>query len=150
MVAFARRSDVTSVENRHQLGSACRAEPLRGQPGDVSGARTDAELLAGSRADFGVLFDRHGAEIYRYCAHRVGSDEADDVVAETFAASYQRRDRFDGSRDNALPWLYGIATNMVHRHRGAEARRQRLLSKLEDVELDYLFVDGAAACRPPR
>jgi RNA polymerase sigma-70 factor (ECF subfamily) len=91
---------------------------------------TDAKLLAGSRADFGVLFDRHAAEIYRYCARRVGPDEADDVVAETFVVGYQRRDRFDGSRQSALPWLYGIATNMLRRHRSGEARRQRLLAKL--------------------
>jgi RNA polymerase sigma-70 factor (ECF subfamily) len=124
-----------------------RSEPPGHQPeAAASGAvaRTDAELLAGSRADFGVLFDRHALAIYRYCARRIGPDEADDVVAETFTVSYERRGRFDGSRDSALPWLYGIATNVLHRHRGAEARRQRLLARLHpEANVDGL-ADRAA------
>jgi RNA polymerase sigma-70 factor (ECF subfamily) len=119
-----------------------RPEPPGHRP-DVSwgaAALSDAQLLAGSRADFEVLFDRYALEIYRYCARRIGPDEADDLVSETFAVSYQRRGRFDGSKDSALPWLYGIATNLLHRHRGAEARRQRLLAKLPPV----VSIDGLA------
>jgi hypothetical protein len=30
-------------------------------------------LLAGTRTDFGTVFDRHAEEIYRYCARRIGT-----------------------------------------------------------------------------
>lgn len=88
---------------------------------------TDAVLLAGTRTDFGAIFDRHAAEIYRYCARRVGTESVDDAVADTFAIAYERRGRFDPSRPSALPWLYGIATNVLRRYRTAEARYRKLV-----------------------
>lgn len=88
---------------------------------------TDAALLAGTRADFGTVFDRHAREIYRYCARRIGTDAVDDAVADTFVIAYERRARFDASHASALPWLYGIATNVLHRYRAAEARYRKLL-----------------------
>jgi RNA polymerase sigma-70 factor, ECF subfamily len=90
-------------------------------------APTDAVLLAGTHTDFGAVFDRHAAEIYRYCARRVGTEAVDDVVADTFAIAYERRGRFDQSRHSALPWLYGIATNVLRRYRAAEARYRKLI-----------------------
>lgn len=88
---------------------------------------TDAALLAGSRTDFGTVFDRHAEAIYRYCARRIGTDAVDDAVADTFVIAYERRARFDASRASALPWLYGIATNVLRRYRAAEARYRRLV-----------------------
>ncbi|GAA2810422.1 RNA polymerase sigma factor [Kribbella solani] len=89
---------------------------------------SDRELLSGSVADFGRLFDRYAAQLHRYCSRRIGPDLADDVVAETFLIAYERRCSFDPSRSSGLPWLYGIATNVLHRHRKAEARAHRILT----------------------
>ncbi|HEX3489012.1 MAG TPA: sigma factor [Streptosporangiaceae bacterium] len=52
---------------------------------------------------------------------RLGSDAADDVVAETFLTAFRQRDDDDTSRACARPWLYGIASHMISRHRRAEA-----------------------------
>lgn len=84
-------------------------------------------LLAGTRADFGTVFDRHAGEIYRYCARRIGTDAVDDAVADTFVIAYERRARFDAAHASALPWLYGIATNVLRRYRAAEARYRKLI-----------------------
>jgi len=92
--------------------------------------RSDAELIAGSQADFGVLFDRYAARIYQYCVHRVGQHLAEDVTAETFLVAYERRHRYDPRRPVAGPWLYGIATNLVRRRRAAQARDQRWVAEL--------------------
>ena len=78
---------------------------------------------------FAALFDRHGAEIHRYAARRLGTAAADDVMAETFAVAFARRDRYDRSRPDARPWLYGIATNLIRGHRRSEARRWRAMSR---------------------
>jgi RNA polymerase sigma-70 factor (ECF subfamily) len=88
---------------------------------------SDAALLAGTRTDFGAVYDRHAEEIYRYCARRIGTDVVDDVVADTFVIAYERRGRFDASHASALPWLYGIATNVLRRYRAVEARYRRLI-----------------------
>lgn len=86
---------------------------------------TDSDLIRRSQSspqEFGALFDRHAETVHRYAASRVGTEIADDVMGETFLVAFEKRARFDHSRDSALPWLLGIATNLLHRHRRAEAR----------------------------
>lgn len=92
----------------------------------------DARLVALSLHQpelFGDLYDRYFAEIYRYAAARLGPDAADDLAAETFLAAFRSRRRFDAAQGSARSWLYGIATNMIGRHRRAEARRYRALAR---------------------
>ncbi|MDO0912639.1 RNA polymerase sigma factor [Streptomyces sp. DT2A-34] len=79
---------------------------------------------------FAVIFDRYADDIHRYIARRLGSDTADDLMAETFVIAFQRRRRYDLSHAHARPWLYGIATNLIGRHRRDEARRLRALSRM--------------------
>lgn len=93
---------------------------------------------------FAELFDRHAPAVHRYLARRLGEQAAGDVLAETFLAAFRRRERYDTSRADARPWLYGIATNLVGQHRREEARRYRLLRALApepDVEFP---ADGVA------
>ncbi|MFT4232992.1 MAG: RNA polymerase sigma factor [Leucobacter sp.] len=89
---------------------------------------TDSELIEQSMEDparFGELFHRHAPSIHRYVARRTGGTVADDVTSETFLVAFERRSAFDLRRSDARPWLFGIATNLVHRHRIAEARTLR-------------------------
>jgi RNA polymerase sigma factor (sigma-70 family) len=79
---------------------------------------------------FGVIFDAYFAEIHRYVARRLDVHVADDIAAETFHAAFRQRRSYDLSRDNARPWLYGIATNMIGRHRRDEVRKLRALERL--------------------
>jgi RNA polymerase sigma factor (sigma-70 family) len=79
---------------------------------------------------FGVIFDAYFAEIHRYVARRLDVHVADDIAAETFHAAFRQRRSYDLSRNNARPWLYGIATNMIGRHRRDEVRKLRALERL--------------------
>lgn len=79
---------------------------------------------------FAAIFDRYADDIHRYIARRLGSDTADDLMAETFVIAFQRRRRYDLAHAHARPWLYGIATNLIGRHRREEARRLRALSRM--------------------
>lgn len=79
---------------------------------------------------FAELFHRHAASVHRYAARRAGNDAADDVTSETFLIAFERRDRFDLSAADARPWLFGVATNLLHRRRVAEARVFGLLERL--------------------
>ena len=90
----------------------------------------DALLIERSCRDpdcFAVIFDRHAEEILRYAHARLGPDLAEDVTAETFLAAFRHRDRYDTTRPDARPWLYGIAVRQIGRHRRALARRLALL-----------------------
>ena len=50
------------------------------------------------------------------------ADLADDLTADTFAAAFRQRDRFDASRGTVRPWLFGIAANLIGKHRRSEMR----------------------------
>ncbi|WP_214416205.1 RNA polymerase sigma factor [Sphaerisporangium fuscum] len=79
---------------------------------------------------FAVVFDRHADEIFRYASRRLGADLAEDVVAEVFLVAFRGRARYDGSRPDSRPWLYGIATNVVSQHRRAERRRTQMMARV--------------------
>ena len=92
----------------------------------------DAALIRLSLADaeqFELLFVRHEPAIRRYVVRRLGVDAADDVVAETFLLAFRQRADYDSARGGVLAWLYGIATNLVGRHRRDEIRLFRALAR---------------------
>ena len=94
-----------------------------------SAAADDAAVIESSWREperFAVLFDQHAPLIYRYLARRAGRQVADDLVAETFLAALAKRDRYEHSRPDARPWLYGIATNLVGQHHRDEVRQYRI------------------------
>ncbi len=108
-------------------------------------ADTDAAVIQLSRHEpeqFTVVFRRHAPYIQRYVVRRLGQDAADDIVAETFLAAFRQRDCYDLSRADARPWLYGIATNLIGRHRLAETRQYRAVARSGADPVTESFTDG--------
>jgi RNA polymerase sigma-70 factor, ECF subfamily len=106
----------------------------------------DAEVITRSRHEpelFALLFRRHAPRIQRYVARRIGPDAAEDVLAETFLIAFDRRDRYDSGRPDARPWLYGIATNLVARHRRAEVRQLTAFGRTGVDPIVAAFTDAA-------
>ncbi|GAA3216687.1 RNA polymerase sigma factor [Actinocorallia longicatena] len=100
--------------------------------GSGSAPPDDASLIEQSRHEpeaFAGLYDRHAAPIHRYVARRLGDQAADDLVAETFLAAFRQRSRYDLARPDARPWLYGIAANLIGKHRRSEVRMLRALAR---------------------
>lgn len=95
---------------------------------------------------FTEVFDRYYVEIHGYVARRLGPSLAEDVASETFLIAFDRRRRYDVAYPSARPWLYGIASNLVARHRRAEVRRYRALSRSDITHA----VDGHADPREER
>ena len=103
---------------------------------DVAGAEgvapDDAAIIAESRQmpdRFGAVFDRHAVAIHGYIARRLGPDAADDLVAEVFLVAFGKRADYDREQPSARPWLYGIATRLIGRHRRDEVRFFRAIAK---------------------
>jgi RNA polymerase sigma-70 factor (ECF subfamily) len=96
----------------------------------VSDADLAARLTRGPEL-FTEVHDRYFATIYRYVASRLGAQTAEDVAAETFLVAFDRRATFDPGRGDLRIWLFGIATNLVARHRRKEARHYRALARLD-------------------
>jgi RNA polymerase sigma factor (sigma-70 family) len=87
---------------------------------------SDADVIGRSLAEaeaFGLIYDRHAATLLRFLGRRVGADVGEGLLGEVFRIAYERRKAFDSGRASALPWLYGIASNLLRKHRRGEARR---------------------------
>ncbi len=94
--------------------------------GASTSSTSDAALIAASEFDatsFGVVFDRHVDRIHTFILRRVGPTLAEDLTAETFVRAFEQRARFAPIHESAAPWLYGIATNVVHKAWRAERRQ---------------------------
>lgn len=84
----------------------------------------DPEALAG-------LFDRHGDRIYNHCFRATGDwTEAEDATSTVFLEVWRHRRRVVLHDGSALPWLYGVATNVCRNLTRSRRRRQRALSAL--------------------
>lgn len=119
--------------------------------------RTDAEIISvslGEPSVFGMVFSRHHASVFRFAARRIGTEEAGEVVSEVFVQAFRIRHRYDQSRTNCLPWLYGIARNVIGDRLRKIKRNQRLylVAQPEPVEMsphdetdDRLVADSVGA-----
>jgi len=96
-----------------------------------SGSDCDGRAIAASLHDaarFEAVFERHIRVVWGYAARRAGRDVADDVASQTFTVAFDRRERFRDGVCDARPWLLGIATNLLRRHRRSEVARLRALA----------------------
>lgn len=94
-------------------------------------ADDDLTVIRRSESDperFAVLVRRHGPAVGRYVTRRIGQERAEDVVAETFLVAFRKRAGYQDQGRDCLPWLYGIATRLMHRERRNEVRQLRLLA----------------------
>ncbi len=94
---------------------------------------TDSEVISASLADpdaFGMIFERHFAPIHGYLRRRFDDELADELTAQTFFVAFDRRAGFDRDRSDSRPWLFGIATNLAHRHRRRELVELRAIAAM--------------------
>ncbi len=80
--------------------------------------------VTGNDERFGSLYEAHRAALAGYCQRRVAGDLVDEVMADVFVAAWRRVEEIpEGSE---LPWLYGVARNVVANQRRSFGRRLRL------------------------
>ena len=110
----------------------------------MTGALTDLELWErardGDRDSFGLLFDRHSRAIYNYCFRRTADwSLSEDLTSLVFLEAWRRRAqvRFIGGR--VLPWLFGVATNLLRNQRRTMRRRHAALARLAPPEPERDF-----------
>ena len=132
-----------------------RSNPLRNIFGrsridKVKMTSSDAQLIRSARKDpeaLAELYRRHARSVDRFLRARVPPGHAPELTAETFAQAALSLRRFRDERDgSALPWLYGIARNLVRtfheRDRAEQRARLRLGMPLDSYELE---IDAAGA-----
>jgi RNA polymerase sigma factor (sigma-70 family) len=100
---------------------------------------SDAETIRASLTDperFGEVFDRHARALHSFLARRVGRGTADDLLSDVFRIAFERRNAFDVERADARPWLYGIASKLLLKHRSQLERRLSAVYDNYDVVYD--------------
>lgn len=93
---------------------------------------SDADVIADSWANpelFAAIFDRHFSAIHRYLARRLSPADADELAGEVFRIAFEKRRGYDPSRSSALPWLFGITSNLVLKHHRRESRALRAMAR---------------------
>jgi RNA polymerase sigma-70 factor (ECF subfamily) len=83
-------------------------------------------LKQGRHERFERLFEAYGRRVLAYAGRRA-PDRADDVLAETFAVAWRR---FDEIPEDAEPWLYGVARQVLAGYWRSEARQRALISRI--------------------
>jgi RNA polymerase sigma-70 factor (ECF subfamily) len=96
---------------------------------------SDAALLRDARDDAGAfheLYVRHAARVYAGHLRQTRDEHAaHDLTAETFAQAWLVRARFrDEAGGSALPWLLGIARNVLLQSVRRSALEQRACRRL--------------------
>jgi RNA polymerase sigma factor (sigma-70 family) len=81
---------------------------------------TDGALIEQSvrgRPDaFVEVVQRHEVAVHGFLARRAGHQVADDLLGEVWVRAFAARGGYDPGYDDALPWLYGIARNVLRAH----------------------------------
>jgi RNA polymerase sigma-70 factor (ECF subfamily) len=93
------------------------------------------DLRAGDPEALAALFDRYGDRIYNHCFRATGDwGEAEDATSTVFLEVWRHRRRVRLHDDSALPWLYGVATNVCRNLTRSRRRRLRALAALPRPE----------------
>jgi len=89
------------------------------------------ELAASDPEAFGVLFERHAASVYAFCARSTADLAlAEDLTSVVFMQAWARRSRVELSSGSVLPWLLGVAVNVVRSSRRSARRYDAAVGRL--------------------
>jgi RNA polymerase sigma-70 factor (ECF subfamily) len=127
------------VEHQRDVSSANR----------LASRESDESLwLASGQGDgqaFSEIYDRHAGTIYNYLFRRLADwSEAEDLTAVVFLEAFRRREHVVILEGKLVPWLYGIATNVLRNRRRALWRHRHLVTRLADEAGSAVTPDVAA------
>ncbi len=76
------------------------------------------------------MYDRHFDAVARYCLRRLPEHSAHDAVSDVFLTAWRRFESIPPG-DESLPWLYGVAKNVIRNVDRSHRRSMRLSAKVE-------------------
>ena len=111
----------------------------------VSDVELVDQLREGAPEALSELFELYGDRIHTYCFRRLGSwHEAEDATASVFLEVWRHRERVRLHDASALPWLYGVATNVCRNAARGTRRRLRLVGRAPDPPAEHDHSDAVA------
>jgi RNA polymerase sigma-70 factor (ECF subfamily) len=76
---------------------------------------------------FRLIYDDTFAPIQKYCLRRLPLPDANDAVSEVFLVAWKKRSSIP---DDALPWLYAVARNVVRNSMRSTRRWRRVVARV--------------------
>jgi RNA polymerase sigma factor (sigma-70 family) len=111
-------------------------------------ATTDRDLWAsavsGDPDAFGVLFERHSRAVYNFAFRSTANwAAAEDMTSQVFLTAWRRRADvlFTTESGSVLPWLLGVATNLLRNQRRGNRRADAAIARLDAGEAQPDFSD---------
>lgn len=98
--------------------------------------RTAGTINTEAEQRFNGLFDRHHADVFRYCLRRINPSDAEDVAAEVFAVAWRRLDQIPDT-EMARAWLLAVAYRVVGNQYRGRVRRGRLTARLTGLASEH-------------
>ena len=84
-----------------------------------------------AEAALGRLFADHHRKLLAYAMRRgASSEEAQDVLGDTFLVVWRRIRDIPGDGSMELPWLYGVAARVLLNHRRSRRRSTALVARM--------------------
>jgi RNA polymerase sigma-70 factor (ECF subfamily) len=89
-----------------------------------------AQILAGSREHFEMLYEAYFPRVYHFALKRLhDTGESEDVTQEVFTTVFEALHTFQGN-STLLVWIFGIARNKVNR------RFRRARPRIESLDAE--------------
>jgi RNA polymerase sigma factor (sigma-70 family) len=83
-----------------------------------------------SQARLTALYEEHYRSVLSYVLLRADQETAEDITSETFVIAWRKLSRLP---EPPLPWLLGVARNLVRTQRRTSARRHNLVARLAEL-----------------
>lgn len=88
-------------------------------------------MAPGRASDFTAMWRQNAPRVMAYALRHVDSDDAEEVVAETFLVAWRRLDDLPAQ---PLPWLLVVARNTIRNQRRSAHRRTALQEQMARLE----------------
>jgi RNA polymerase sigma-70 factor (ECF subfamily) len=107
---------------------------------------TTVEARPVTPEEFGDLFEAHASWIHTYLFRRTADwAQAEDLTSVVFLEAWRRRADVDLVSQPALPWLCGVATNVLRNQRRSLRRHRAALERLPATRETPDFAEDAAS-----
>jgi RNA polymerase sigma factor (sigma-70 family) len=102
---------------------------------EAPGAISDRELWQrvgdGDNTAFGEIFERHAKAVYNHLFRRISDwSQAEDLTSAVFLHAWRRRSTVVLDRESVLPWLLGVANQVLRNQRRATRRYRAVVARV--------------------
>jgi RNA polymerase sigma-70 factor (ECF subfamily) len=136
------KTSAVAMASANAIGATDINRAMASVPGSSARSSEDA-------AEHARLWDRHARRIYRFCFRRTADRElAEDLTSIVFLEAWRHRREMGTTTESELPWLYGVAANVLRNQWRSQRRYRAALARLprprDDSDLAQEAVDRVA------